>query len=524
MMEAENTPKNERFVCKHCQKSGGWLETHNICELDYINNYRSTECQCDNIGHGWNVSVAYDKPVSDEDFEDYTSVNNKLPKAHLVEHRDSNRIDVVAKLLVDHYKFVTAKESEIIYYFNGKIYDSKSVLATIKEETEQLIKECTKHDKIEVIDKIKSMTYTDIENFDSNPDIVTCENGVFNIRTQELTPHTPDNLSTILIPCRYDVADFKVAENLIEDTKFWNTLESTCTLNDKLDEEMKLSILEMMASCFIKQQIDEKAFMLLGSGSNGKSVVLEFLVSLLGDDNVSRIPLQDLSDKPFAAANLEHKLANIFTDIEATELKKSGKIKTIVSGEGMYVEYKHQNGFTLMPFVKLIFSSNRFPKVYDQQPAFFRRWNVIEFPRKFVSGDPARIEGLKDLLIKDELERDIVFAYLLGVAKELLVNQKFTISRPVNEIKQLWNANADPVNNFVENYIIDVDDGWKSKRETYAFYKRIMYEQGENPLDFRIFNKAFAQYFDESKSGSVRTWQNIDFKEPKQESFKEFDE
>ena len=112
MMEAENTPGNEDFVCKHCQKNGGWLDTHNICELDYINNYRSTECKCDNIGHSWNVKVDYEKPVSDEDYEDYTSVIKKLPQEHLVHHADKNRIDVVAKVLVDHYNFVTAKESE----------------------------------------------------------------------------------------------------------------------------------------------------------------------------------------------------------------------------------------------------------------------------------------------------------------------------------------------------------------------------------------------------------------------------
>ena len=523
MMEAENTPGNEDFVCKHCQKNGGWLDTHNICELDYINNYRFTECKCDNIGHSWNVKVNYEKPVSDEDYEDYTSVIKKLPQEHLVHHADKNRIDVVAKVLVEHYKFVTAKESETIYYFNEKIYDSKSVIATIKEETEQLIKQCSKHDKVEVIDKIKSMTYTDIENFDSNPDIITCENGVFNIRTQELTPHTPDNLSTILIPCRYDVAGFEHAEDLFHDTKFCKALESTCTIDNKLDEEMKNSIEEMMASCFIKQQIDEKAFMLLGSGSNGKSVILEFLVSLLGEDNVSRIPLQDLSDKPFAAANLEHKLANIFTDIEATELQKSGKLKAIISGEGTYVEYKHQNGFTLIPFVKLIFSSNRFPKAYDQQPAFFRRWIIIQFPRRFVSGDPDRIEGLKDLLIKDQQEKDIVFAYLLGVAKRLLVNQKFRDTKPYQEIKKLWNANADPVNNFVENYTVDSEKD-KGQRETFAFYKGIMYELGETPLKFRQFNKEFAQYFEEGHSGNVRTWKNIDFKEPKQESLEEFDD
>jgi putative DNA primase/helicase len=520
------------FICQECQKEGGYMNGHHDkCEQDYINNVRNrgierTEhhCQCENIGHSWNAKVNYDKPVSDEDYEDYKSVNTTLPQPKLVHHRDSNRIDVVAKLLVEHYKYVTVRESGIIYFFNGKVYDSKNVISTIREETEQLIIECSKHDQDEVINKIKSMTYTDIESFDNDPDVITVENGIFNIRTQELTPHTPTNLSTILIPCRYDVASFDCVVDIIEDTKFWKYLESTCTFEGKLDDVMLKTVLEMMASCFIKQQIDEKAFMLLGNGDNGKSVVLAYIVALLGNENVTRIPLQDLSDKPFAAANLDHKCANVFTDIEATELKKAGKLKAICSGEGIYVEYKGVQGFDMYPFCKLIFSSNKFPKVYDQSDGFFRRWIIIEFRRKFAIGDPDRIEGLKESLPKDVDERNLVFGYLMGIAQKLLIRKKFQFELDYKAIRKIWNANADPINDFVENYIIDVEKGWKSKRDTYRFYKKIALDKGDNPLTYRQFNKAFAEYFDEGHSGTVRTWLNIDFKEPKQESLEEFDE
>ena len=112
----------------------------------------------------------------------------------------------------------------------------------------------------------------------------------------------------------------------------------------------------------------------------------------------------------------------------------------------------------------------------------------------------------------------------MGIAKQLLVNQKFGDSISFKEIRKIWNANADPVNDFVENHILDVEGNWKSKRETYAVYKRIMLDKGENPLSYRQFNKAFAEYFDEGHSNDVKKWKNIDFKEPKQELLEEFDE
>ena len=59
-------------ICDQCQKRGTWSENHNECEINYINNRRnkgiartSEDCQCENIGHGWNVTVDVDRPVTD---------------------------------------------------------------------------------------------------------------------------------------------------------------------------------------------------------------------------------------------------------------------------------------------------------------------------------------------------------------------------------------------------------------------------------------------------------------------------
>ena len=43
-----------------------------------------------------------------------------------------------------------------------------------------------------------------------------------------------------------------------------------------------------------------------------------------------------------------------------------------------------------------------------------------------------------------------------------------------------------------------------------------MFEKGEIPLGMGQFSKAFSEYYEESKSGSVRIWDNIDFRQPVQ--------
>ena len=117
-------------------------------------------------------------------------------------------------------------------------------------------------------------------------------------------------------------------------------------------------------------------------------------------------------------ANLEGKLGNIFTDLESDELKKSGKIKSIVSGEGVEVQNKYQKAFTLYPFCKLMFSCNRFPKVYDQSQGFFRKWIIVKWERNF-ENDPDRDEHLKDKLKNNQEEKNKIFSSLIYLSRKI---------------------------------------------------------------------------------------------------------
>ena len=88
------------YICKDCKKKGTWSENHNECEINYINTRRnkgiertSKDCQCENIGHGWNVTVDYEKPVTKQDFEDYNTIDNLI--LNKIEHKETEKIDLV---------------------------------------------------------------------------------------------------------------------------------------------------------------------------------------------------------------------------------------------------------------------------------------------------------------------------------------------------------------------------------------------------------------------------------------------
>ena len=502
------------ILCDHCKNGGDW-KAHEECEKNYINNGMKTFCQCTNVSHGRNATTTM-KGASFSEILAFSASG-----LDTVKHEHKDRIDIIAKRLIDKYNFKTARETDTIYYFNGKIYDSKNCESVIKQETEAQIVECTKSDKSEVIDKIKSRTYESLDHFDKDIDTLVVQNGVLDLKTMKLNPHTPLNLAKVLLPLNYVKPEFEIdsdifvglADNL-KNTLFWKFLETSFTINDVVDENSMLSVLEMMASTIIRKQIDERSFIMLGNGANGKSVCLDYLSALLGRDNVSHIPLQVLAEDRFASARLDGKHANIFSDLERNELYHTGIIKDLSSGEPVHAQQKNKNGFDLYPFASLVFSCNKFPRVFDQSQGFFRRWILVKWDRNFEK-DPQRNDNLKKELLENSEEMDMVFSCLIHVAKELYDSNRFTNPRDWKTVQKMWNENSDPLNWFVENHISDAT-GSRSKRDTYQFYKKIMFAKGEVPLGMGKFSKAFSEYYEDSKSDHERIWLNIEFREPQQ--------
>jgi P4 family phage/plasmid primase-like protien len=461
-------------------------------------------------------------PVVREEFQKDTKIN-----------RDKDAVDTTALEIMKNHKFITLRKTEEILTYNGKIFSKSDAESIIKEESEKMIENCTTHDRKEVVNKIKAKTFVNIDEFDKDPKLITVKNGILDLETLELNEHTPEHLSRVLLPVEYSNPKYEIKEETIfadieknlADTLFWKFLKSSFTVNGKLIKEAFETALEVTASVFIKTQINDKAIMNLGKGENGKSVLLEYIESILDKDNVSRIPLQEIAEDRFMCAELDGKSANIFTDLEQYELKKTGKIKAITSGEGIQVQRKHQQPFTLYPFCKLMFSCNRFPKVYDQTQGFFRRWVILKWERNF-ENDPKRDEHLKEKLIENKDEKNLVFSCLVFLARKLHKAGEFTHSKDWKTIQLEWNENADPVDDFVSNYIIESDQN-TSVREVYHFYKDVMLEKAETPLGIGRFGKIFSEYYDQDKikdnGKTERVWLNITLKKPQQTEMKDYD-
>ena len=84
-----------------------------------------------------------------------------------------------------------------------------------------------------------------------------------------------------------------------------------------------------MAYTFLRDNPFELITILLGSGSNGKSVLFGVLSALHGADNVSNVSLKTIIERPFGLYDLVGKACNLDAELSSGVIEDTAILKKI---------------------------------------------------------------------------------------------------------------------------------------------------------------------------------------------------
>lgn len=368
----------------------------------------------------------------------------------------------VPKLLAEEfmreYRFITMKDTDVIYVFNDGFYQPFGEILIKAECRKRLGKEYRKNRAAEVIDFVKASTYTDRREEPAH--LIPLANGVLNLKTLELQPYSPDLMFFNKLPVKYDpAADCPHIKNFL--------LEIAAS-----QEDVQI-LLEVIGFCLYREYFIAKALMLVGGGSNGKSTFLNLVKAFLGKENVSSRSLQDLEENRFAKADLHHKLANVYADLPDKALFRTGTFKMLTGRDLITAERKFQHSFTFENYAKLLFSANKVPEAFDDSDAFFRRWLIVVFPNQFLN-DKADPYILQKLTTPEELSG--LLNLVLPALKKLLEKGQFSISKTTEEIREDYIRKSSPIAAFVMDCLEVDSDSFIVKKDlfnAFAEYCRV---------------------------------------------------
>lgn len=357
----------------------------------------------------------------------------------------------VAEGLLSVNNFLTIAETDELYYYHEGVYIPFGEVY-VKSEVQKQYQDLTTHDYNEVINYIKRKSYVPLKEVNNNHQYIAMQNGVFNLNTYQLEPFDPKHHIITKIPVKYDPA-----AKCPEIEKF---------LKDTLAPGDIPAIEEFIGYCLLRDYPIQKAFMLVGSGRNGKSTLLRLLKAFIGNDNVSSIAVQELEENHFAGANLMGKLANIYADLPAKSLATTGTLKMLTGGDNITAEKKFGGFVSFVNYAKMIFSTNQMPETYDDTDAFYRRWVIINFPNTFEEKPDARI----DERLKSESELSGLLNIAIVGLKRLLENGRFSNHKQIEEIRDQYVRLSNPTQAFIWDCIDFQYDGWVEKKKLYQIF------------------------------------------------------
>jgi len=399
----------------------------------------------------------------------------KKKKKVKAEEEEIKAIDIALDLL-DTFTFKTFRDTEEVLVYKDGIYKYNGE-SVIKEEATKRLDDDFSTAKIQqIINYIKYNTFVDRTEFNNDVDVINVKNGLLNLKTGELKPHTPEFLSTVRIPVKYDPnADCPKIK------KF---------LSEIVPENESPLLEEIAGYCLYKQYFIKKMIMLVGSGDNGKTTFLNLITALLGKENCSNIAIHELESNRFASSCLYGKLANIYPDLPATTLRTTGKLKALTGGDRIHAEKKFKNTFSFENYAKLLFSANTVPMTYDSTEAFFERWIIVEFPFRFKdNGGTKKVDKnlIKKLTTEEELSGFLNLA-LKGL-KRLLENGRFSYNKTAEEIEEEYLRLSNTIYGFVSDWCeIDVE-AWTTKEDLYNAYVKYCKEIKQTPYSANKFGR-----------------------------------
>jgi putative DNA primase/helicase len=331
----------------------------------------------------------------------------------------------------------------------------------------------------EVTHYIKTKTWDESLKLDDNPDFINFLNGVYDLKTKKLLDHTPEIYASIKIPVEYNP-------------------EAECPAIDRFLSEILPAdcidlVYEFFGYCLVYDDRNrfEKAILLIGEGSNGKSTLLKLLERFLGKKNVSSESLQDLASSRFRASNLAGKLANIFPDLDSQALKSTGKFKALVSGDNISVERKFKEPFDLQNRAKMIFSANELPRTHDTTFAFYKRLVIIPFPNQFEGNEADR-----NLL--EKLTTGVELSGLLNMAIEglLRLTERGDFLQPESTTREMekYKTENENVKQFINEVCIIGRGNVISRVLLYDEYKKWADQSGVRPFSRNQFYKRIEKH------------------------------
>jgi putative DNA primase/helicase len=366
----------------------------------------------------------------------------------------------------------------------------KRRIAAVSEEREQVVK-VTRADDRRVngcINRFKTLVNIEIGEFDNNADLLNCRNGVVDLRTGQITPHSHIQRFTYCLPVDYEPS---------ECPEWLEYLHSVVGGGQEVIDYLQ----KACGYSLTGHTNEEILFYLFGPTRSGKGTFAEIFLSLLPD------PLSTMVDFNSFTAKREGDVSNFDLAplkparmIFASESNKSqslnpAKIKQLTGGDLIRASLKHRDFFSYRPQYKVWMLSNWPVNGDPEDDALWGRVRVIQFPNSFLGKeDKGKKVRLKQL---ENLKGILYWAVQGAIAWYQLGPSGLQTPAAITETTNNQRADLDYVDQWLAEYGRRDPEEWTSNEDVMHSYLKwceennVQYTKGPKSLAQSLQHKGF---------------------------------
>lgn len=323
------------------------------------------------------------------------------------------------------------------------------------------------------------------DEWDSDPWLLGCGNGVVDLRTGQLRPGKPDDY--IRAHTEVDYIPGTPADT-------WHKFLADVFGNDS---EL-IGFVRRLLGYSITGLTREHVFPILwGDGRNGKSTLLETLADVLGNDIATSSQADALMDatrggdgpKPFIWSLRGKRLVWASESNEGRRINE-GLVKQLTGGDRLNVRTLHSKPIEFKPTHTLLLLTNHRPHINADGSAIWERVHLIPFTQRFIDHPKLDNEHQRDPHIREKLLKELA-GILAWLVRGCLEWQEIGLSAPetITAATAEYREDEDTTGMFIADRCILRDGISVKASELYQAYAGWCKESGIQPMSITAFGK-----------------------------------
>lgn len=367
--------------------------------------------------------------------------------------------------------------ADIMAYLRSTVVRDRATQHTLNSILANLTAPCMVPSSIELPARQEGDSWSTCQN------LVIVKNGVLDLAALRngtdkhvLNPHTPDLVSTVLLPYAFDPT--------AQCPRWIRFLEEIFP-----DENSRHLLQQIFGYCLTFDTSLQKFFVFIGTGANGKSVVLAVLRLLVGSENVSALPLAKFGSNHELVVTLG-KLLNITSEVGEVDRIDEGLLKQFTGGDIMHFNPKYEKPFTAKPTAKLVVGTNTRPAFRDRSEGTWRRLIVLPFPVIIP-------EDKRNPCLESDLATELsgILNWSIAGAHALYERGRFVEPHPALEARERFRRESSSARLFLGECCYEVTAGEIPKRKLYSLYKDYCESRGYKPSNAHNFGEEVKTVF-----------------------------